>query len=77
VDGKDVAWDFVRASYASASRLAVITLPDVLSLGSAARFNTLSKAEGNWQWRYRAAALEKFFGGTTDYLRELAALYGR
>jgi 4-alpha-glucanotransferase len=77
VDGRDVAWDFIRASYASASRLAIITLPDLFSLGSAARFNTPSQAEGNWQWRYRAPALEKFFGGTTDYLRELAALFGR
>jgi 4-alpha-glucanotransferase len=77
VDGRDIAWDFVRASYASASRLAIITLPDLLSLGSTARFNTPSKAEGNWQWRCRADALEKLFGGTTDYLRELGALYGR
>jgi 4-alpha-glucanotransferase len=77
VDGRDVAWDFVRASYASASRLAIVTLPDLFSLGSAARFNTPSKAEGNWQWRYRADALEKLLGGATDYLRELAALYGR
>jgi 4-alpha-glucanotransferase len=77
VDGKDVAWDFIRASYASASRLAIVTLPDLFSLGSAARFNTPSQAEGNWQWRFRAAALEKLSGGTTNYLRELSALYDR
>ena len=77
VSGDDVAWDFIRASYASTSRLAIVTLPDLFSLGSTARFNTPSKAEGNWQWRYRAAALEKLFGGTANYLRELAALYGR
>jgi 4-alpha-glucanotransferase len=77
VSGDDVAWDFVRASYASASRLAIVSLADLFGLGSAARFNTPSKAEGNWQWRYRAEALEKFFGGTTNYLRELAALFGR
>ncbi len=77
VAGTDVAWDFIRASYACASRLAVLTLPDVFSLGSAARFNTPSKPEGNWQWRCRAAALEKLFGGPTKYLRDLATLYGR
>lgn len=77
IDGRDIAWDFIRASYASPSRLAILTLPDILALGSAARFNTPSKAEGNWQWRYRAEALEKLFGGTTNYLGELAALYGR
>jgi len=77
VSGTDVPWDFIRASYASVARLAVITLPDVLSLGPVARFNTPSRPEGNWQWRYRAAALDKLSGGTTDYLRELAALTGR
>lgn len=77
VAGADVAWDFIRASYACAARLAVLTLPDVFSLSSAARFNTPSKPEGNWQWRCRAAALEKLFDGPAKYLRDLAMLYGR
>ena len=77
VSGADVPWDFIRASYASVARLAVISLPDILSLGAAARFNTPSSAEGNWQWRYRAAALGKISGATADYLRELALLCGR
>ena len=77
IAGSDVAWDFIRAGYASVSRLAVFTLPDVFSLGSTARFNTPSQAEGNWQWRCRAAALEKSFGSSAKYLRELAALHGR
>jgi 4-alpha-glucanotransferase len=77
VPGADVPWDFIRASYASVARLAVFSLPDIFSLGTAARFNTPSKAEGNWQWRYRAAALEKTSGPTAKYLRELAQLCGR
>lgn len=77
VDGRDVAWDFIRACYASASRLALVPLPDLLSLGAAARFNTPAQAGGNWQWRCRAAALEGLFGGPAKYLRELAVLYGR
>ena len=77
VAGSDVPWDFIRASYASVSRLAVFALQDVLALGPVARFNTPSQAEGNWQWRYRSATLEKLFGATTNYLRELATLCGR
>jgi 4-alpha-glucanotransferase len=77
VSGSEVAWDFIRASYASAARLAVVPLQDLFGLDATARFNTPGRAEGNWQWRYRAAALEKFFGTTTKYLRELATLYGR
>jgi len=77
ISGEDIAWDFIRVSYASAARLAVIPLQDIFSLGSEARFNTPSLAQGNWQWRYRADQLEKLFPSTADYLRELALLYGR
>ena len=76
VAGDDVAWDFVRAAYASVARLAVVTLPDLLALGSAARFNTPASAQGNWQWRVRAAELGKL-SGAAAYLRELAELFGR
>jgi len=77
ISGDDVSWDFIRASYASVARLAVFSLQDILSLDSAARFNTPSHAQGNWQWRYRTPVLEKLFPGTAEYLRELAKLYGR
>ncbi|HEX2861223.1 MAG TPA: 4-alpha-glucanotransferase [Lacunisphaera sp.] len=77
VSGEDIAWDFIRASYASPARLAVMPLQDLFSLGSEARFNTPGVASGNWRWRVRAEALEKLFGGTAGYLRELATLTGR
>ncbi|MBA3849314.1 MAG: 4-alpha-glucanotransferase [Opitutus sp.] len=77
VSGAELPWDFLRAAYACAARLAIVPLQDVLSLGNEARFNTPGRPQGNWQWRYRAADLEKLFGGTTGYLRELASLYDR
>lgn len=77
ISGAEISWDFLRTAYACASRLAIVPLQDVLSLDSAARFNTPGEPQGNWQWRYRAAQLEKLFGGTTRYLRELGALYDR
>jgi 4-alpha-glucanotransferase len=77
ISGEDIAWDFIRVAYASVARLAVVSLQDIFSLGSTARFNTPSEAQGNWQWRYRSAELEKLFASTTNYLRELATLYGR
>jgi len=77
ISGEDIAWDFIRVCYASVARLAVFPLQDVLALGSGARFNTPSQAQGNWQWRYRAADLEKISVPTAKYLRELATLYAR
>lgn len=77
VSGGEIAWDFIRAAYGCASRLAVIPLQDIFSLGTAARFNTPGKPDGNWQWRFADALLEKHFHDTAPYLRELAQLYAR
>jgi len=77
VTGKEVGWDFIRASYESVSRLAVLTLPDIMSLGSEGRFNTPGQPAGNWQWRYRPEQLEALFSGTAPYLKELGELTGR
>jgi 4-alpha-glucanotransferase len=77
VAGSEIGWDFVRAAYASVCRLAVLPLPDLLSLGSEARFNTPGRTEGNWQWRYGDRALDCLCGATTRYLRELGELYDR
>ena len=78
VDGREIGWDFIRTSFAAVSRLAVVPLQDVMSLGSAARVNSPGKPQGNWQWRYRSGQLEQLIGGgTAAYLKSLATIYGR
>lgn len=77
VNGAEIGWDFIRASYSAVSRLAVVTMPDLFSLGAEGRFNTPGRPDGNWQWRYRASQIDRLFGETTSYLHELAALHGR
>ncbi len=77
ISGHEIAWDFIRAAYASVCHLAIIPLQDFLNLGSEARFNTPGKAEGNWHWRVTADQLERLHRESAGYLRELAALYGR
>jgi len=77
ISGREIGWDLIRSAYAAVANLAVIPLPDLLSLGAEARFNTPGKAQGNWSWRYRAGQLRDLRAGSAAYLRELAALYGR
>ena len=77
ISGDDIPWDFIRTAYASVARLAVVSLQDILALGTDARFNTPAQAGGNWQWRCRAADLKKVSGAPANYLRELAQLYRR
>ena len=74
VNGENIGWDLVRASYKSVAKLAVIPLQDLMSLGSEARFNTPGQAADNWQWRYRPEQLRELYGGTTEYLKSLAKL---
>lgn len=77
IHGGEIAWDFVRAAYASVSNLAIIPLQDLMSLGPEARFNTPGTSQGNWTWRYRPAQLRMLREQSADYLASLAALYDR
>ena len=63
VGGGEVGWDFIRAAYAAVSRIAVIPMQDILSLGSEARFNSPGKPEGNWRWRLADGDLGRLGGG--------------
>jgi len=77
ISGSEIAWDFIRAAYASPCQLAVVPLQDLLNLDSTARFNLPGKPDGNWEWRYRAEQLEALARNSAAYLRELGELYGR
>lgn len=69
-----IAWDFIRLAMSSVAHQAIIPLQDVFNLGSDARMNTPSKADGNWDWRYRSEALTEEY---SNRLREMVMIYGR
>jgi len=50
-DGRDFAWDMIRAIWSSVAVFAVAPMQDVLSLGGEARMNYPSRLGGNWEWR--------------------------
>lgn len=76
VSGKDAAWDFIRAAYATVSNLAIIPMQDFLSLDSDYRMNEPGTGQGNWQWRMTEDHFHQI-EGSSPYLRELAWLYNR
>lgn len=51
-------WAMIRAAEGSVAKLCVVPLQDVLGLGSEARMNVPSLADGNWAWRYAPDALK-------------------
>jgi 4-alpha-glucanotransferase len=77
VPGDAVPWDMIRAGYASPSRLFIIPMQDLLSLGSEARMNTPGQAIGNWQWRISREQMDGLWNESAEYLHELAKLYDR
>jgi 4-alpha-glucanotransferase len=64
----------VRATLASVAQLAILPVQDLLALGSEARFNVPGTAQGNWQWRLAAGALDESLARRYRILNEL---YGR
>jgi 4-alpha-glucanotransferase len=77
VRGDEVPWDLIRAGYASPSRLLILPMQDLFSLGSEARMNTPGKGSGNWRWRFTRVQLDHLWNENAGYLRELAHLYER
>ncbi len=73
-DGREIHWDFIRAAVSSLADTAIFPLQDVLGLGSEARMNLPSCAEGNWRWRFLPEQLAPELG---HRLRELNRQYGR
>ncbi len=50
-DGQDIAWDMIRAVWASVASITIAPLQDFLSLGNEARMNFPGRSDGNWDWR--------------------------
>jgi len=56
---EEVHWAFIHAAASSVADLCIAPLQDVLGLGSEARMNIPSHADGNWMWRYQPGALSQ------------------
>ena len=76
VSGEFPSWDLLRFAYRTISPLVIVSVQDLLSLGSEARFNCPGEAIGNWQWRMNCSQLESLFE-SSKYLREQAKITGR
>lgn len=67
-------WGMMKAAWASVGDLAVVTMQDVLGLGSQGRMNTPSTLGGNWIWRMKKDSLN---GALAGKIRSNMQLYGR
>lgn len=69
-----IHWDLIRLALSSVANQAIIPMQDILGLGTEAQMNFPSKAEGNWEWRYRPDAIRD---DLRDRLKELTHAFGR
>lgn len=74
ISSDGINWDLIRLALSSIANQAIIPLQDVLGLGTEARMNYPSTAQGNWQWRYQQGVLS---AELSDRLKILTKLYGR
>ena len=58
VPEEEASWEFISLAQNSVASLSIIPIQDVLSLGSNARMNRPSFAEGNWEWRATSEQLK-------------------
>ncbi len=50
---EDMSWALIRSALGSVSRLAILPMQDILSLGQGHRMNKPGTIEGNWSWRFQ------------------------
>ena len=73
-DGTQINWALIRLLLMSVADTVILTLQDVMGLGSEARMNFPGRADGNWQWRF---TWDQLTDDIQARLRKLTAIYGR
>lgn len=73
-DGSQVAWDMIRACWASVAVFALAPMQDFLDLGNAARMNYPGNPSGNWTWRMPEDAMS---AELSERIKDLNYLYLR
>lgn len=72
--GDNIVFELIRTAYASVAKIVVITMQDILNLGSEARMNFPSKLGGNWSWRF---SWDQVDNNLSNIYKELTQLYER
>ncbi len=72
--GDDIAWDMIRAVWASPATFTLAPMQDFLGLGNEARMNLPGQLGGNWSWRLDEEVLDE---GLISRIRETNYLYSR
>ncbi|WRX10986.1 Glycoside hydrolase [Theobroma cacao] len=73
----EISWALIQAALSSVAQTAVITMQDVLGLGSSARMNIPATEIGNWSWRIPNSMSFDSLQTEALKLRDMLSMYGR
>ncbi|XVF61754.1 hypothetical protein PTKIN_Ptkin08bG0156000 [Pterospermum kingtungense] len=73
----EISWAMIQAAVSSVAHTTVITMQDVLGLGSSARMNTPATEVGNWSWRIPNSMSFDCLETEALKLRDMLCTYGR
>jgi 4-alpha-glucanotransferase len=77
-EGKDIAWDLIRAAMGSVARTCIMPLQDVMRLDNGSRMNTPGVAAGNWGWRVGdSSTVWQTLKEEAEELKRMAYVYNR
>lgn len=68
-------WGFISSLLATVSDISIISMQDILALGSIARMNTPSTLGGNWSWRL--GSMDELSDDIADKINNLTKTYSR
>lgn len=74
---QEIVSEIIHAGYASASRIFIVPMQDLLNLGTEGRMNIPGTPSGNWRWRFTSEQLDRLWADRREELREYARLYER
>jgi 4-alpha-glucanotransferase len=72
--GDDICMALIIEAYKSVADIVIIPMQDILNLGSEARMNFPSKAEGNWQWRF---TWEQVYPKLSEHYKNMTKMFQR
>ncbi len=73
-EGEDMIREIISAAMASVADTVIITVQDLMGLGTEARMNTPSTKDNNWMFRAEKGYLEKI---DLDFLKQITSMYFR
>ncbi|MFO1019455.1 MAG: 4-alpha-glucanotransferase [Planctomycetales bacterium] len=71
---REIHWQIIRLVLSSVARFAVVTMQDILGLGTEARMNLPGTSRGNWCWRMQPGQL---LDQHAERLSRMSQSYGR